>query len=110
MRPKTALLVGLLLGAFFGLAYLSAPITLFPFAAVWAWLLRRPGRLPAIAGGLIGFGSAWLLFVGRYIWPCAIDPTCVRPVVAVLWVGIGAAFLASGAFLALVARTQLLDG
>jgi hypothetical protein len=99
MRPRTTLLAGLVLGGFLALAYLLAgPLTLFPGLVVWAWLLRRRPRLVATAGGLIGFGAIWLLLIGRASWACAIDPSCSQPSVIVLWLAIGAVFLARPAW------------
>ncbi|MGA2512948.1 MAG: hypothetical protein ABSG37_04960 [Candidatus Limnocylindrales bacterium] len=109
MQPRTALLVGLVLGGLLGFAYLLHPLTLFPSLVVWAWLLTRHPGLPAIAGGLIGFGASWMLLIGRVSWACATDHTCVQPNILPLWLAIGAAFLATGLLLALAARSQLLD-
>ena len=111
MRPRTTLLAGLVLGGFLSLAYLLAgPLTLFPGLLVWAWLLRQRPRTVAIAGGLIGFGAIWALLIGRASWACATDPSCVQPSVTVLWLAIGAAFLASGVVLGLAVRRQVPHG
>jgi len=111
MRPRTTLLAGLVLGGFLALAYLLAgPLTLFPGLLVWAWLLRRRPRLVATAGSLIGFGAIWMLLIGRISWTCATDPSCVQPGVTVLWLAIGALFLAAGAVLGLAARGQVPHG
>ena len=110
VRPRTPLLVGFVFGGLFGFAYLVAPLTLFPGLLVWAWLLRRCPRMPAIAGGLIGFGAIWLILLGRMSWACATDQTCVQPNILPLWLGIGAAFLATGLLLALAARSRLFEG
>jgi hypothetical protein len=111
MRPRTALLAGLVLGGFLALAYLLAgPLTLFPGLVVWAWLLRRRPRVVATAGGLIGFGAVWLLLLGRAALACATDPSCVQPSVTVLWLAIGAVFLAAGAVLVLASRGQVPHG
>lgn len=111
MRPRTTWLAGLVLGGFLALAYLLAgPLTLFPGLMVWAWLLRRRPRTVAIAGGLIGFGAVWVLFIGRMSWACATDPSCVQPGVTVLWLAIGAVFLAAGGVLGLASRGQVPHG
>jgi hypothetical protein len=111
MRPRTTLLAGLLLGGFLALAYLLAgPLTLFPGLVVWAWLLRWRPRLAAMAGGLIGFGTIWLVLIGRAAWACATDPSCAQPSVTVLWLAIGAVFLASGVVLGLASRGQVPHG
>jgi len=111
MRPRTTLLAGLVLGGFLALAYLLAgPLTLFPGLVVWAWLLRRRPRVTAIAGGLVGFGAVWLLLLGRISWVCATDPSCSQPSVTVLWLAIGAVFLASGVVLGLASRGQVPHG
>jgi hypothetical protein len=111
VRPRTTLLAGLVLGGSLALAYLLAgPLTLFPGLLVWAWLLRRRPRLIATAGGLIGFGAIWVLLIGRASWACATDPSCVQPDVTVLWLAIGAVFLAAGAVLGLACRGQVPHG
>ncbi len=111
MRPRTALLAGLVLGGLLGLAYLLAgPLTLFPGLVVWAWLLRLRPRMIAIAGGLIGFGAIWVLLIERASWACASDPSCAQPDVTALWVAIGAVFVASGLLLGLASRGQVPQG
>jgi hypothetical protein len=111
MRPRTALLAGLVLGGFLALAYLLAgPLTLFPGLVVWAWLLRRRPRVVTNTGGLIGFGAIWVLLIGRASWACATDPSCVQPDVTVLWLAIGAVFLAAGVVLGLASRGQVPHG
>ena len=111
MRPRTTLLAGLVFGGFLALAYLLAgPLTLFPGLLVWAWLLRRRPRPVATAGSLIGFGAIWMLLIGRISWTCATDPSCIQPSVTVLWLAIGAAFLASGVVLGLAVRRQVPHG
>jgi len=58
MRPRTALLVGLVFGGLLGLGCLTlGTLALFPGLVVWAWLLRQRPRLPAAAGGLIVSGD-----------------------------------------------------
>jgi hypothetical protein len=109
MRPKTALLVGLLAGGLTSFAYLLFPLTLFPALGLWAWLLQRQPRRPAVAGGLIGFGTIWLVLIGRATWACVgADSTCAEPSLLWLWLAIGAAFLVLGLLLALATRDQLL--
>lgn len=111
MRPRTTLLAGLVLGGFLSLACLLAgPLTLFPGLVVWAWLLRRRPRGIAIAGGLIGFGAIWLVLIGRAAWACATDPSCSQPSVIVLWLAIGAVFLAAGVVFGLASRGQVPHG
>jgi len=102
--------VSLVLGGLLGFAYLLYPLTLFPSLLVWVWLLTRSPRLPAIAGGLIGYGAAWLAVIGRVSWDCATDATCTQPNILPLWLAIGALFLAMGLVLLLIGRGQLVKG
>jgi hypothetical protein len=111
MRPGTTLLAGLVLGGFLALGYLlGGPLTVLPGLLVWAWLLRRRPRVVAIAGGLVGFGAIWMLLIGRISWACATDPSCVQPSVTVLWLAIGAVFLAAGVVLRLASRGRVPHG
>ena len=105
MRPRTAWLVGLALGGLLGLAYMVVPLTLFPGLVVWAWLMTRPQRLPAMAGALTGFGALWLLLIGRASWACSNDPSCGQQNVW-SWLAIGAVLLGLGLALALAALRQ----
>ena len=110
MRPRAALLVGLVFGGLLSLGCLTlGTLALFPGLVALAWLLRQRPRLPAAAGGLIGFGAIWLLLIGRANWACATDSTCVQLSNIWLWTAIGGVFLACGLLLALAARGQLLD-
>ena len=108
MRPKTAMLVGLGFGGVFGLAYLVMPLTIFPAAAVWIWFLTRSPRRPATAGGLIGFGAAWLLLIARMSLACASDSSCVQPDNLWVWLAVGGALVVLGAVLAVAARSELM--
>ena len=110
MRPNNRLPAGLALGALSVLCYLLVPISVFLSLVFWALLLREGERLPAIAGGLIGFGAAWVLLIGRATLACAMDPTCVQPNITWVWIGIGVFFLACGVLLALIGRARPLDG
>jgi hypothetical protein len=108
-QPRTPFPLGLGLGGLLGFAYLMYPLTLFPSLLVWWWLLTRRRRLPSIAGGLIGFGAAWMLLVGRVSWACANDKTCAQPNILPFWLAIGAVFLVVGLLLLLVSRGQMVD-
>ncbi len=110
MRPNRRLLVGLALGAFSALAYLVLPTSLFLSLVLWAVLLKRGGGRLEITGGLIGFGAAWDLLVGRYALVCATDSTCTQPSITWVWIGIGVFFLACGILLAVIVRARPLDG
>jgi hypothetical protein len=110
VRPRPALLIGFVLGGLTGAAYLVMPISIYASLVVWAFLLQRSGRLPAVAGGLMGFGLAEEILVGRYALVCATDSTCTQPNFTLVWVGIGLVFFVPGALLALTARSQLRDG
>jgi hypothetical protein len=103
MQPRKPWAVGFGLGALLGFAYLIYPLTLFPSLLVWWWLLTRGARLHAIAGGLMGYGAAWLLVIGRVSWACSTDPTCVQPNILPFWLAIGAVFVAAGLLLLLLA-------
>jgi hypothetical protein len=96
MQPRTPLAVGFALGGLLGFAYLIYPLTLFPGLLVWWWLMTRRPRWPAISGGLIGFGAAWIFTVGRVSWACATDPGCGQPNILSVWLAIGAVFLVAG--------------
>jgi hypothetical protein len=106
MQPRTLLVAGLVLGGLLGCAYLVDPLTLFPGLLVWWWLLTKRPRWPAIAGGLIGFGAAWMLLIGRVSWVCATDPTCSQPNTLPFWLTIGAVFVAAGLVVLLIGRRQ----
>jgi hypothetical protein len=109
MQPRTPWAVGLVLGGLLGFADLIYPLTLFPSLVVWWWLLTRRPRLPSIAGGLIGFGAAWMLLIGRVSWACETDTTCVQPSILPFWLAIGAGFLAAGLLLLLVSRRHMVE-
>lgn len=107
MRPQTLFLVGIVLGAFMGLATLVAgPLTLLPGLVVWAWLIARQPRFVSASGGLLGFAAAWLLLLGQASWRCAHDSTCVQTDVTP-WAAFGAALLLVGVALGLLSRHRL---
>jgi hypothetical protein len=106
VAPKRALLAGFVVGGMLGLANLVIPLSYFLDLAVLAWVLGRGPGLPAIAGGLIGFGASWLLLIGRMSVACAADTSCTQPDTLWFWLAIGAGSLVAGAVLALVARSQ----
>ena len=111
MRSRPTARMGLALGALMGFAYLVFPISVFPGLIVWVLLLRESDtRLPAIAGGLVGYGVAVLVLIGGANLACASDPTCVPLVVVPLWLALGLVPLALGLVLALVARSAPQDG
>jgi hypothetical protein len=106
MQSRPTARLGLALGAVMGFAYLVFPISVFPGLIVWVLLLQgSDARLPAIAGGLVGYGVAVLLLIGGANLACANDPTCAAPVVMPLWLALGLVPLALGLMLALVARS-----
>ena len=110
MQPRRPLAVGLVVGGLLALAYLLHPITLFPSLLVWWWLSTQHPRQLAIAGGLIGFGAAWMLLIGRVSWGCANDETCAQPDILPAWLAIGAVFMVVGLLLLLIGRRHMVDG
>jgi hypothetical protein len=106
MAPKRTLLAGVVGGGMLGLANLVIPLSYLLDLAVLAWVLVRGPGLPAIAGGLIGFGAAWLLLIGRTSVACASDTSCTQPDNLWFWLAIGAAAVVAGAVLAVVTRSQ----
>jgi hypothetical protein len=106
VQPRTPLAVGLALGGLLGFAYLVYPLTLFPGLLVWWWLFSRRPRWPAISGGLMGLGAAWMFVIGRVSWVCATDPSCAQPNILPFWLAIGAVFLAAGLVVLLIGRRQ----
>lgn len=106
MRSQTLFLAGLVLGALLGLAFLLAPATLLPGLFVWAWVIAKRPRFVTASGGLIGFGTAWLLLIGQASWRCASDSSCTQPD-GTPWLGLGAALVVGGTVLELLSRRWL---
>jgi hypothetical protein len=106
MRPRTLFLTGLVLGAFLGLAFLLAPVTLLPALFVWTWVIARRPRFVPASGALIGFGALWVLLIGQAAWRCAEDPSCTQPDVGP-WLALGAGLVGVGIALGLYSARRL---
>jgi hypothetical protein len=101
---SSLLWIGLVLGAVMGVAFLVAgTLTLIPGLFVWIWLAVQRPRWLGVAGGLIGFGGAWLILLGRAAWSCANDVSCSQPS-PLPWLAIAALLVASGVMIGLVAK------
>ncbi len=106
MKPRNAVVTGLLLGGFTSLSYLVMPITVFLTAVVWVWVLVRQPRRPALAGGLTGFGLIWLVLLARVTWACLSDLSCVQPSFVWVWFAPGVVALVVGLTLLLADRSR----
>jgi hypothetical protein len=106
VRSRTLFLAAFALGVAVALGLLLAgPVILGPAIVVWSSLLVRRPHAVGAAGGLVGFGAAWLLVVGQASYRCASDPTCAEPN-AEPWLLVGGAILSSGLALALAAAWE----
>jgi hypothetical protein len=93
MRPRMLFLVGLVLGAVTGLAFVLAGL--------------RP-RFASASGGLIGFGVAWLLVIAQSTWGCANDAWCSQVDVTPT-IGFAAVLISMGIVLGLATWRHLTD-
>jgi hypothetical protein len=101
---SSLLWIGLVLGAVMGVAFLVAgTLTLIPGVFVWIWLAVQRPRWLGVAGGLIGFGGAWLILLGRAAWSCANDVSCSQPS-PLPWLAIAALLVASGVMIGIAAK------
>lgn len=102
-RPWPNFLLGLAVGAVLGVCYaVGAGLLLWPGLVLVA-LLAATGPLSARLGGVLtGFGVVWFALLAAVTWTCARQPSCVQPN-ETFWVIIGAAILAPGLVLDLIA-------
>jgi len=109
--PRTDWLSGAVTGVFGGLLTVFVPAAgiaaVLLFAAIAA---RRPSRLVAWSGLLIGFGGGWAALLLRTISSCAEfdaapGQACVSPDVTG-WLRVAGALLATGVTLLLVALSR----
>lgn len=110
MRPKTLFLVGLVLGAMAGLAFILAGLgTGIPGLVIWTWVIAKRPRFASASGGLIGFGVVWLLVIAQSTWGCANDAWCSQvDVTPTIW--LAAALISAGIVLGLATWRHLTHG
>jgi len=109
MRPRMLFLVGLVLGAVTGLAFVLAGLgTGIPGLVIWTWVIAKRPRFASASGGLIGFGVAWLLVIAQSTWGCANDAWCSQVDVTPT-IGFAAVLISMGIVLGLATWRHLTD-